>query len=144
MAFAASIGSLAEYFDWGVAAPISALVWPSVFFPELRPALALAASLATFGAVCILRPVGAYLFGRFGDMHGRRSGLTWTLVVMGIGSIGLSLSPGYSAVGAAAPFTLLAMRMVQGIGHGGEWGGLAPGWRNLLRSPSGERSGRDE
>jgi len=135
VAFAAAIGSLAEYFDWGVAAPMSALVWPSVFFPQLSPAEALAASLATFGTVYLVRPIGAYVFGKYGDSHGRRAGLTWTLVVMGVGSVGLSLTPGYAVLGTVAPVVLIAMRTLQGVGHGGEWGGAST-WVAELASGS--------
>lgn len=136
---AAAIGSLAEYFDWGVAAPISALVWPSVFFPQLSPGAALAASLATFGVVYLVRPIGAYVFGRIGDFRGRRVSLTWTLVAMGLGSIGLGLAPGYAAVGSIAPVALIGMRLVQGIGHGGEWGGAST-WVAELASNSRRRA----
>ena len=139
VAFAAGIGSLAEYFDWGVAAPISALVWPSVFFPQLSPAEALAASLATFGSVYLVRPIGAYLFGRFGDEKGRRTSLTWTLVAMGLGSLGLGLSPSYSMVGSIAPAFLIGMRLVQGMGHGGEWGGAST-WIAELASNTKRRA----
>ena len=139
VSFAAAIGSLAEYFDWGIAAPISALVWPRLFFPELSPAAALAASLATFGSVYLIRPVGAYLFGRFGDRRGRRAGLTWTLVAMGAGSVGLAVAPGYAVAGAMAPVILVAMRLVQGTGHGGEWGGAST-WVAELASKSKRRA----
>ncbi|HEY6283885.1 MAG TPA: MFS transporter, partial [Nitrososphaerales archaeon] len=139
VAFAAATGSIAEYFDYGLAAPIAALVWPSVFFPQLSSTAALAASLATFGSVYLMRPFGAYLFGRFGDRVGRRAGLMWTLVLMGAGSLGLGLAPSYATVGAVAPLFLIAMRFVQGVGHGGEWGGAAT-WVSELASNSKRRA----
>ncbi|MDA4121241.1 MAG: MFS transporter [Thaumarchaeota archaeon] len=136
---AASVGSIAEYFDWGVAAPIAALVWPTIFFPGLNPAEAVAASLATFGVVYLTRPLGAYVFGRFGDKNGRKKGLTWTLVLMGMGSFGLSLAPGYATIGATAPILLILLRVAQGLGHGGEWGGAST-WVSESAAESKRRS----
>ena len=72
-----------------------------------------------------MRPVGAFFFGRYGDRHGRKKGLTLTLVLMGAGSLGLALAPGYASISLAAPLVLIALRGVQGIGHGGEWGGAS-------------------
>jgi MFS family permease len=136
---AASLGSIAEFFDWGVAASVSALVWPSIFFPQLTPTGAIAASLATFGVVYLVRPVGAFIFGRFGDRRGRRAGLMWTLVLMGAGSLGLGLAPGYAAIGLAAPLLLISLRVLQGLGHGGEWGG-ATTWVSELAADSKRRA----
>ena len=116
---AASIGSAFEWYDFFLSSSIAALVWPFVFFEYLPVALAAALSVITFGVTFITRPIGAYIFGHMGDRFGRKSTLIFTLVVMGISTFGIGLTPGYSSIGLAAPILLITWRMIFGIGIGG-------------------------
>jgi MFS family permease len=118
-----AIGSTAEYYDFGLAVSTAALVWPTVFFPSGNPAAALALSFGSYGVSFLFQPVGALLFGHIGDRLGRKVPLLATLVAMGLGSLGLALTPSYASAGIAAPIMVVLLRMLQGIGFGGEWAG---------------------
>jgi MFS family permease len=120
---AASIGSAFEWYDFFLSSSIAALVWPFVFFEYLPTALAAALSVITFGVTFLTRPIGAYIFGHIGDRVGRKSTLILTLVIMGAGTFGIGLTPGYSSIGLTAPILLIIWRMIFGIGIGGEYGG---------------------
>lgn len=120
---AASVGTFMEWWDFFLALISAAIIWPSVFFSGLPVTLALFASLSSYASSYVVRPLGAYIFGHFGDKYGRRSTLLWTLALMGIGSILIAILPGNSKVGLLAPVVLFILRIVQGIGIGGEFGG---------------------
>ncbi len=120
---AAVIGTAIEYYDFLIAGFAATLVWPSVFFPSSDQAAATLASMAAFASSFAVRPVGAFLFGHFGDRVGRKRSLVWTLITMGVGSMGIALTPTYSAIGILAPVLIVLFRMVQGLGVGGEFGG---------------------
>ena len=122
---AASVGNFLDYFEWFVSASASALVWPAVFFPHATPAIALLSSIFALVLGFLLRPVGAFIFGHVGDRRGRKTTLVWTLVLMGIGTLGIALTPGYAAIGIYAIVLLFVFRLIQGIGIGGEFGGAA-------------------
>jgi MFS family permease len=124
---AASLGTLMEWYDFFLAGTAAAQVWPLVFFSRFSDAVALALSVAAYGIVFFTRPIGSWLFGHLGDRYGRKSMLFWTLVLMGVGTLGLALTPSYAAIGILAPILLNLFRSIQGIGLGGEWGG-ATGW----------------
>jgi MFS family permease len=120
-------GSFLEFFDFLIAATASVAVWPAVFFSGLPTSLAFGLSIASFGVTFLTRPLGAFIFGHFGDRLGRKRMLAWTLTLMGLGSFGIAIVPSTSTVGLIAPIILVTLRLIQGIGLGGEVGG-ATGW----------------
>jgi MFS family permease len=99
------------------------LVFNKIFFPNLDPSIALLVAYAGFGVSFFFRPLGGILFSHLGDKIGRKKTLILTLLVMGIGTSIIGLLPSYQSIGIAAPILLILMRIVQGIGLGGEWGG---------------------
>ncbi len=121
--FASLIGTTIEFFDFYIYATAAVLVFPRLFFPPADPAAARLASLATFGVAFFARPVGAVLFGHFGDRVGRKTTLVLALLCMGLATFVIGLLPGYGTLGVAAPILLALCRFGQGIGLGGEWGG---------------------
>ncbi|MGW7517407.1 MFS transporter [Streptomyces sp. NPDC054796] len=119
----AFIGSTIEWFDFYIYGTASALVFDKVFFPELEGALGTLVAFATFWVGFLARPLGGIVFGHYGDRLGRKKTLVITLLMMGVSTTLIGLLPGYAAIGVAAPVLLVLIRMVQGIGLGGEWGG---------------------
>jgi MFS family permease len=135
-------GTTIEYFDFFAYATAASLVFNKVFFPGHDP---LVGTILAFGGIAVgfvARPFGAALFGHFGDRVGRKSALFVTLSVMGIGTCGIGLVPGYDQIGVWAPILLMALRLLQGLALGGEWGGAvlvthehaAPGKEGRLTS----------
>ena len=120
---ASLVGTTIEFFDFYIFATASVLVFPSLFFPPGNPAAATLQSLATFALAFLTRPVGAVLFGHFGDRVGRKATLVASLLTMGISTVTIGLLPTYGSVGLMAPLLLALCRLGQGIGLGGEWGG---------------------
>ena len=123
MLLASLIGTTIEFFDFYIYATAAVLVFPRLFFPPSDPAAARLASLATFGVAFFARPVGAMLFGHFGDRVGRKTTLVLALLCMGVATFAIGVLPGYATLGVAAPILLALCRFGQGIGLGGEWGG---------------------
>jgi MFS family permease len=119
------VGTTIEFYDFYIYATAAALVFGTVFFPKYAAGTQSLAALATFGIAFIARPFGAMLFGHFGDRVGRKSTLVASLLTMGISTAAIGLLPGYDAIGWLAPALLCVMRLGQGIGLGGEWGGAA-------------------
>ncbi|MEU0600738.1 MFS transporter [Streptomyces sp. NPDC006393] len=119
----AFIGSTIEWFDFYIYGTASALVFGKVFFPELGGAVGTLVAFATFWVGFLARPLGGILFGHYGDRLGRKKTLVITLLMMGVSTTLIGLLPSYSSIGMAAPVLLVCIRMVQGIGLGGEWGG---------------------
>ncbi|MER7395084.1 MFS transporter [Streptomyces sp. NPDC000151] len=119
----AFIGSTIEWFDFYIYGTASALVFDKVFFPELDGALGTLVAFATFWVGFLARPLGGIVFGHYGDRLGRKKTLVITLLMMGLSTTAIGLLPGYASIGVAAPILLVAIRMIQGIGLGGEWGG---------------------
>lgn len=121
---AGAVGSIVEYFDFGVYGYVATIL--SVhFFASGDPASALLATLATFAVAFVLRPVGALLFGHFGDRYGRKNALAWTVLLMAIASGLIGILPTYAAIGLGATLLLVLARCVQGLAAGGELGGAA-------------------
>jgi MFS family permease len=121
---ASSLGTLIEWYDfyiYGALAPIIA----AKFFPSENPTAAFLAALATFAAGFVVRPFGALVFGRLGDLVGRKYTFLVTLLLMGLSTFAIGFVPGYASIGAAAPFIILALRFIQGLALGGEYGGAA-------------------
>jgi MFS family permease len=125
VALASYVGSAIEYYDFYIYGTAAALVFPKVFFPHLGATMATVASMATFAAAFISRPVGAAFFGHFGDRLGRKTTLTATLLIMGLSTVAVGTVPGAMSIGFAAPLILLTLRLVQGFAVGGEWAGSA-------------------
>src|SRR3954447_14395273 len=125
VAMASFVGSAIEYYDFYIYGTAAALVFPKVFFPHLGVTMATVASMATFAAAFLSRPIGAAFFGHFGDRLGRKSTLIATLSIMGLSTVAVGLVPGAVTIGMAAPLILLTLRLVQGFAVGGEWAGAA-------------------
>ena len=125
VAMASFVGSAIEYYDFYIYGTAAALVFPKVFFPHLGTTLATVASMATFAAAFLSRPLGAAFFGHFGDQLGRKSTLIATLSIMGPSTFLVGMVPGTATIGMAAPLILLVLRLMQGFAVGGEWAGSA-------------------
>jgi metabolite-proton symporter len=120
---ASLVGTTIEFFDFYVYATAAVLVFPTLFFPNTDPTTALLASFATFSIAFFARPLGAVVFGHFGDRVGRKTTLVAALLTMGISTVVIGLLPSYSSIGVLAPLLLALCRFGQGFGLGGEWGG---------------------
>jgi MFS family permease len=125
VAAACLVGTTIEAYDFVIYATAAALVFPTVFFPSLSPATATIASMATFATAFVSRPLGAIVFGHFGDRLGRKRTLVATLLIMGVSTVSVGLVPSTATIGVAAPLILIALRMLQGLSVGGEWAGSA-------------------
>ncbi len=117
------LGSVIEYYDFLLYATASAVVFGKVFFSALDPLTATVASFGTFATGYLARPLGGVIFGHFGDRLGRKRMLVLTMILMGAASFLIGLLPTYEQIGVLAPVLLVALRIVQGIAIGGEWGG---------------------
>lgn len=125
VAMASAVGTTLEYYDFYLYGALSAIVFGKAFFPSDSPTVGTLLAFATFGVGFVARPLGGIITGHFGDRVGRKSMLILTLTVMGASTVGMGLLPTYSSVGVLAPILLVALRLVQGLAHGGEWGGAA-------------------
>ena len=134
---ASLVGTAVEFYDFYIYATAAALVFPTLFFPNSSPSAQLLQSYATFAVAFFARPVGAAVFGHFGDRIGRKSTLVASLMTMGVSTLLIAFLPTYAMAGWLAPALLCLLRFGQGFGLGGEWGGAAllavenapPGWR---------------
>src|SRR6202046_985259 len=120
---ASLVGTTIEFFDFYIYATAAVLVFPKLFFPAADPKSATLQSLATFALAFFARPLGAALFGHFGDRRGRKATLVAALMTMGPSTVAIGLLPTYQSIGVAAPILLALFRFGQGLGLGGEWGG---------------------
>ncbi|MGE7368224.1 MFS transporter [Neorhizobium sp. NPDC001467] len=120
---ASVVGTTIEFFDFYVYATAAVLVFPALFFPGSDPTSALLASFATFSIAFFARPLGAIVFGHYGDRIGRKTTLVAALLTMGISTVVIGLLPTYEQIGVLAPLLLALCRFGQGFGLGGEWGG---------------------
>jgi len=120
---ASVVGTTLEWYDFGIYGVVAALVLNSQFFPTLDPAVGAIAAFSTFTVGFIARPLGALIFGGIGDRWGRKNTLIVTLLMTGIVTVLIGFLPNYAAIGVAAPIILVSLRVLQGIGLGGEWGG---------------------
>jgi metabolite-proton symporter len=125
VAAACLVGSAIENYDFVIYGTAAALVFPTVFFPHLSAAMATIASMGTFAAAALSRPLGAVVFGHFGDRLGRKQALVATLLIMALSTVGVGLVPSTAAIGVAAPLILIALRLLQGLAVSGEWAGSA-------------------
>lgn len=122
-AAAAFVGTTIEFYDFYIYATAAALVLGQVFFPSSNPLLSTLAAFGTFAVGFIARPMAGMVFGHLGDRLGRKKMLLVTMVLMGLATTGIGLLPSYATAGIWAPIGLIALRIVQGISVGGEWGG---------------------
>jgi metabolite-proton symporter len=120
---AATIGTTIEWYDFFIYGTAAGLVFPKLFFPETDPLTGTLASFSTYFIGFLGRPIGAAIFGHYGDRIGRKATLIATLLLMGIATFLIAFVPGYARVGVWGAVILTVLRMVQGIGVGGEWGG---------------------
>ncbi|KQY57607.1 MULTISPECIES: MFS transporter [unclassified Nocardioides] len=125
VAFASLSGTTIEWYDFYIYGTAAALVFPTLFFPGLGSAAALIASFATFGVAFVARPLGAVVFGHYGDRIGRKRTLVVSLLLMGIATLVVGVLPTAGTIGVAAPVILVLMRLAQGLAVGGEWAGAA-------------------
>ncbi len=121
---ASSAGTLIEWYDFYIFGSLATVI-ANQFFPKTNPTAALLSTLATFAAGFIVRPFGALVFGRLGDLMGRKNTFLLTLVLMGGSTFAIGLVPGYETIGFAAPLLVLLLRLLQGLALGGEYGGAA-------------------
>jgi MFS transporter, MHS family, shikimate and dehydroshikimate transport protein len=121
--FSSIVGTAVEWYDFLIYGTASALVFNKLFFPASDPTLGTIAAFGTYGVGFLARPLGAAIFGHFGDRVGRKAMLAITIIIMGLGTFLVGLLPTYSQVGILAPILLVLLRLLQGIGLGGEWAG---------------------
>ncbi|MEB4615380.1 MFS transporter, partial [Leucobacter sp. M11] len=122
---ASAVGTTIEFYDFMIYGTAAALVFPTVFFPVLGDAAGTVASFATFAVAFIARPLGALIFGHFGDRIGRKRTLITTLLLMGIATVLIGSLPSAETIGILAPIALVALRVCQGLAVGGEWAGAS-------------------
>lgn len=135
--FASLVGTSVEFYDFYIYATAAALVFGPLFFPSTDPGMEMLLSYASLGTAFLARPVGAWVFGHYGDRIGRKSTLVASLMLMGGSTLLIAFLPTYATAGIWAPILLNLLRFGQGFGLGGEWGGAAllavenapPGWR---------------
>lgn len=121
---ASSVGTLIEWYDFYIFGSLATII-ATQFFPEDKGSAALLSTLAIFAAGFIVRPFGALVFGRLGDLVGRKYTFLLTLVLMGGSTFAIGLIPNYKSIGVAAPLLVLLLRLIQGLALGGEYGGAA-------------------
>jgi MHS family shikimate/dehydroshikimate transporter-like MFS transporter len=121
--WASVLGTMVEWYDFLIYGTAAALVFNKLFFPTFDSLSATLASFATYAVGFAARPLGGVIFGHFGDRIGRKAILIVTLLVMGIGTFLIGCLPTYADIGIYAPIALVTLRLLQGIGIGGEWGG---------------------
>ena len=122
---ASLVGTAVEFYDFYIYATAASLVFGPLFFPSEEPSTQLLAAYASFAVAFFARPVGALVFGHFGDRIGRKSTLVASLLLMGGSTFAIAFLPGYASIGWVAPVLLCVLRFGQGFGLGGEWGGAA-------------------
>lgn len=123
IAIASLTGTAIEFYDFYLYGTAAALVFNRLFFPSFSSTAGTLAAFATFAAGFVARPIGAILFGHFGDRVGRKSMLIISLMTMGVATVLIGCIPTYDSIGVWAPILLVVCRVLQGIGLGGEWGG---------------------
>lgn len=130
-AVASLVGTAIEWYDFFLYGTAAALVFPKLFFPKSDPYVSTLEAFTTFFLGFAARPVGAAIFGHYGDRLGRKATLILTLTLMGVATTLIGLLPTYATLGTGAALLLIVLRLLQGVGVGGEWGGsvlLAMEW----------------
>jgi metabolite-proton symporter len=137
VAFASAIGTTIEWYDFFLFGVVTPIVLNKLFFPNFDAVAGTLLAYTTFFVGFLSRPIGGIIFGHYGDRIGRKAVLILTLLIMGIATFLIGLLPTYASVGIWAPILLLALRVFQGIGIGGEWGGAV--LMAVEHSPTGRR-----
>ena len=119
----ALVGATIEWYDFFLYGVVAGIVFSKLYFPGSDPVVSTLLAYTTFAVGFVTRPLGGVIFGHFGDKIGRKSMLVITLMIMGVATFLIGLVPTYAQIGIAAPLLLLLLRVAQGIGLGGEWGG---------------------
>src|ERR671916_1816737 len=123
VALASFIGTAIEWYDFFLYGTAAALVFPALFFPEFSELAGTLAAFSTYVVGFAARPLGGIVFGHYGDRIGRKTMLVLSLLIMGIATFLIGLLPTFESIGVLAPVLLVVLRLFQGIGVGGEWGG---------------------
>lgn len=139
VAAASLAGTTLEFYDHFIYGSAAALVFPKLFFPQSDPLMATLLSFASYGVAFAARPLGAAIFGHYGDKLGRKSILFITLIMMGLATFLIGCLPTFHQIGIWAPVLLVVLRIIQGLALGGEWGGAASMVNEL--DPEGKRRG---
>jgi MHS family shikimate/dehydroshikimate transporter-like MFS transporter len=120
---ASLIGATIEWYDFFLYGAVAGIVFSKLFFPNTDPIVSILLAYTTFAIGFVARPLGGLIFGHFGDRVGRKSVLVATLMIMGVATVLIGCLPTYEQIGIAAPILLVILRLAQGLGLGGEWGG---------------------
>ena len=120
---ASLIGTSLEWYDFFIYGTAAALVFNKLFFPDFEPLVGTLLAFTTYAVGFVARPLGGVIFGHYGDKLGRKNVLVVTLLLMGIATFAIGVMPTYATIGVWAPILLVALRFLQGLGLGGEWGG---------------------
>jgi MHS family shikimate/dehydroshikimate transporter-like MFS transporter len=137
VALASFIGTTIEWYDFFLYGTAAALVFNELFFPKAEPVVGTLAAFGTFAVGFAARPVGGLIFGHYGDRIGRKAMLVLSLLIMGVATAAIGILPTFASIGIAAPIALVLLRMLQGIGVGGEWGGAV--LMSVEHAPKGKR-----
>ena len=136
-AFASFLGSVVEYYDFFIYGSAAALVFPTVFFPDMDGVAGTLASMTTFAVAWVARPFGSFFLGHYGDKIGRKRVLVFTLLLMGVSTFLIGCLPDYNTIGTLAPALLVILRILQGLSAAGEQSGASS--MTLEHSPEGQR-----
>src|SRR5215471_16414091 len=128
---ASTVGTAIEWYDFFLYSIVTGLVFAKEFFPKSDPLVGTLEAFLIYAVGFVGRPIGAFIFGHYGDRIGRKATLIVTLLVTGVATVAVGLVPGYNSIGIWGAILLTVIRLIQGIGVGGEWGGsvlLAMEW----------------
>jgi MFS transporter, MHS family, shikimate and dehydroshikimate transport protein len=137
VALASFVGTAIEWYDFFLYGTAAALVFGQLFFPEATPLGGTLLAFGTYGVGFFARPVGGIIFGHYGDRIGRKTMLVLSLLIMGVATFLIGLLPTFESIGVLAPVLLVVLRLFQGIGVGGEWGGAV--LMAVEHAPAGRR-----
>ena len=143
---ASTVGTTIEWYDFLLYGQVTALVFGKLFFPKSDPLVGVLEAFAVFFIGFVGRPIGAAIFGHWGDRIGRKATLIVTLLVTGLATVAVGLVPTYESIGIWGAIQLTVIRLIQGIGVGGEWGGsvlLAMEWARTIIIGASSRPGRN-
>src|SRR5215467_10199402 len=120
---ASTVGTTIEWYDFFLYSTVTGLVFAKLYFPKSDPLMGTLEAFLIYAVGFLARPIGAAIFGHYGDQIGRKSTLIATLLLMGIATFLVALVPGYASIGIWGAIILAVLRFIQGVGVGGEWGG---------------------
>src|SRR5436190_18261874 len=120
---ASTVGTTIEWYDFLLYSVVTPLVFGKLFFPKSEPLIGVLEAFAIYFVGFVGRPIGAFMFGHYGDRIGRKAALIATLLITGLATFAVGFVPGYDTIGIWGAVILTVVRMIQGIGVGGEWGG---------------------